>query len=278
MSNRKPSLVGVIGHPVGHSKSPIIHGYWLQHHDVNGHYIPMEVTRSNFAEVIGILPKMGFRGVNVTIPHKEDALRHHDFITDQAVLIGAVNTLTFGPDGRIHADNTDSYGFLRNLKEQIPDWKADSGPALVIGAGGGARAAIYSLINEGAPAVHVVNRSKGRAEELRRVFGNRVSVERKSDVPDLLREVSLVANATPLGMKGMPRLNFPHRALRPGTVVTDLVYAPLETELLKQAAARKCRVADGLGMLLHQAAASFDAWYGIKPRINPTLRSLTLAG
>jgi len=278
MDNRKLSLVGVIGHPVGHSKSPIIHGYWLQHHDVKGHYIPIEVKRSDFANVIDILPKMGFRGVNVTIPYKEDALRHHDNITDQAVLIGAVNTLTFGPDGRVHADNTDSYGFLRNLRERVPDWRANAGPALVLGAGGAARAAIYSLVSEGAPAVHVVNRSKDRAEALRHVFGNRVSVERKSDVPDLLKEVSIVVNATSLGMKGMPHLPFPHNALRPETVVTDLVYTPIETELLRRAAIKGCKVADGLGMLLHQAAASFDAWYGIRPKINPTLRSLALAG
>ncbi len=278
MDNKKLSLVGVIGNPVRHSKSPIIHGYWLQHHDVNGYYIPLEVTRNNFAEVISTLPKMGFRGVNVTIPHKEDALRHHDHITDQAVLIGAVNTLTFGPDNKVYADNTDGYGFLRNLRDRVPDWRADAGPALVLGAGGAARAAIFALVSEGAPAVHIVNRSRDRAEALRRVFGNRVAVEKSSDIPDLLKEVSIVVNATSLGMKGMPQLSFPYNALRPGTVVTDLVYTPLETELLQQATARGCKIADGLGMLLHQAAASFDAWYGIKPRINPTLRSLALAG
>ena len=278
MDNKKLSLVGVIGNPVRHSKSPIIHGYWLQHHDVNGYYIPLEVTRNNFAEVISTLPKMGFRGVNVTIPHKEDALRHHDHITDQAVLIGAVNTLTFGPDSKVYADNTDGYGFLRNLRDRVPDWRADVGPALVLGAGGAARAAIFALVSEGAPAVHIVNRSRDRAEALRRVFGNRVAVEKNSEIPDLLKEVSIVVNATSLGMKGMPRLSFPYNALRPGTVVTDLVYTPLETELLQQATARGCKIADGLGMLLHQAAASFDAWYGIKPKINPTLRSLALAG
>ncbi len=278
MDNSKLSLVGVIGHPIEHSKSPIIHGYWLQHHDVNGYYIPMDVKRNDFSQVIETLPKMGFRGVNVTIPHKEDALRHHDHITDQAVLIGAVNTLTFGSDGKVFADNTDGYGFLRNLKERVPEWEADSGPALVLGAGGAARAAIYALVTEGVTGVHIVNRSRDRAESLRRVFGNRVTVERRSEIPDLLKEVSIVVNATSLGMKGMPPLQFPFRSLRPGTVVTDLVYSPLETELLKMAAKRGCKVVDGLGMLLHQAAASFDTWYGIRPRINPTLRSLALAG
>ena len=278
MDRKKPSLVGVIGHPVGHSKSPIIHGYWIQHHDVNSHYIPLDVTRNDFSEVIGILPKMGFRGVNVTIPHKEDAIRQHDRITDQAVLIGAVNTLIFSPDGTVQADNTDSYGFLRNLREQIPDWQADSGPALVLGAGGAARAAIYSLISEGVPEVYVVNRSKDRAKALRHDFGNRVSVENESEIPDILKEVALVVNATSLGMEGMPKLEFPYDALRPDISVADLVYTPLETELLKQATIKGCPVANGLGMLLHQAAASFDAWFGIRPNINATLRSLALAG
>ena len=278
MDSKRPSLVGVIGFPVGHSKSPIIHGYWLQHHDVNGYYVPMEVNRNDFANVIATLPKMGFRGVNITIPHKEDALRLHDHITDQAVLIGAVNTLTFGPDGKVFADNTDGYGFMRNLRERVPDWTPDEGPALVLGAGGAARAAIHSLVSEGTPAVYVVNRSRDRAKSLRAVFGKRVSVERRKEIPDLLKEVAIVVNATSLGMKGMPPLEFPYQDLEPGTVVTDLVYTPLETELLQQAAAKGCRVVDGLGMLLHQAAASFDAWYGIRPRINPTLRSLALAG
>ena len=278
MDSKSPSLVGVIGFPVGHTKSPIIHGYWLQHHDVNGYYVPMEVNRNDFANVIATLPKMGFRGVNITIPHKEDALRLHDHITDQAVLIGAVNTLTFGPDGKIFADNTDGYGFMRNLRERVPDWAPDEGPALVLGAGGAARAAIHSLVSGGTPAIYVVNRSRDRAKSLRAVFGKRVSVERRKEIPDLLKEVAIVVNATALGMKGMPPLEFPYKDLVPGTVVTDLVYTPLETELLQQAAAKGCRVVDGLGMLLHQAAASFDAWYGIKPRINPTLRSLALAG
>ncbi len=278
MDTRKLTLAGVIGNPIAHSKSPVIHGYWLRHYGINAYYVPIEVASEDLFEVIQTLPKMKFRGVNITIPYKEDALRHYHHITDQAVLIGAVNTLTFSPDHQIYADNTDGHGFLQNLKERIPDWKASNGSALVLGAGGAAKAAIYALILDGAPKVYVSNRSSDRAEALRRVFGNRVVVVRQLDIPELLGEVATVANATSLGMKGMPRLNFPYEKLRPDTVVTDLVYSPLETELLKQAAGRGCRTVDGLGMLLHQAAASFDSWYGIRPAINSTVRSLALAG
>ena len=272
------TLAGVIGYPIGHSKSPMIHGYWLHKYGISGHYVPLNVRPTDFRTVIRTLGLMGFRGVNITVPHKEAAIQYSDKISDNAAMIRAANTLAFRPDGLIHADNSDGYGFCQNILETVPDWRAGDGPALVIGAGGAARAVIHSLLSEGVPEIYLVNRTIERAGLLRRDFGNRVKIFQMSRTGDLAGHVNTVVNASSLGMVGMPTLKFPPRKLRKGTVVCDIVYAPRETEFLKMAEQEGCRIVGGLGMLLHQAAYSFNFWFGILPEITPRLRAMVEDG
>ena len=272
----KLTLVGVIGNPISHSKSPVIHNYWLSRHNVNSYYVPLEVSDQNFLDVLRVLPKMGFRGVNITIPHKEIVLQHSDSVSDQAALIGAANTISFRPDGKIYALNTDGYGFLQNMKQNLPSWDAKQGPALVIGAGGAARAVIHSLISNHTPVIYVLNRTLDRAEILRSELGNRVKVVDRIYAFKVLGEISTLVNTSALGMIGKPELIFPVKSLRKETVVCDLVYTPLKTRFLRDAEAHGCRTVDGLGMLLHQAAASFDFWYGVRPEVDEKVRNLVL--
>ena len=272
----KVTLVGVIGYPVSHSKSPLIHNYWLSHYSVNAYYVPLEVSERDLASVLEIMPKMGFRGANITIPHKEIVVQHAANVSDQAALIGAANTITFRPDGTIYAVNTDGYGFIQNMKHYLPTWDPKDGPALVIGAGGAARAVVFSLISNHAPVVYVLNRTLDRAENLRAELGNRVKVVDRISAFKILPEISTLVNATALGMTGKPDLVFPVRSLSRETVVCDLVYTPLRTRFLQEAEAHGCRTVDGLGMLLHQAAAAFDFWYGVLPAVDEKLRNLVL--
>ena len=176
MSAHKIPLAGVIGAPVAHSRSPILHGHWLKTYGIEGYYIPMEVSSADLEEVLRAMPRMGFVGVNVTIPHKELVMNIADLVTDRATLIGAANTLIFRKDGKIHADNTDGYGFIENLKAGAPDWNPAAGPATVIGAGGAARAVIVALLDAGVPEILLTNRTRARAEKLQMDFGNRVKV------------------------------------------------------------------------------------------------------
>ncbi|NDR57536.1 shikimate dehydrogenase [Aliiruegeria sabulilitoris] len=275
MTARIP-LAGVIGSPVAHSLSPRLHGYWLKTYGLAGHYIPMDIAQSDLAEVLQMLPRMGFVGVNVTIPHKETALSLANLVTDRAALIGAANTLIFHEDGRIHADNTDGYGFLANLRQNAPGWDAQSGPAAVFGAGGAARAIVTALIDAGAPSIRLTNRTRGRAEALRSEFGPKIEVHDWVHAGPMLAGAATVVNTTSLGMVGKPDFRVSLDALDPAATVNDLVYAPLETPFLKQAAERGCRVVDGLGMLLHQAAPGFERWFGLRPEITEELRQAVL--
>ena len=274
--SRKPTLAGVLGYPVGHSKSPAIHNHWLRKYGIPGYYTPLEVAHADFGDVLRTLPKMGFRGVNITVPHKETALQYSDNISDQAVLIGAVNTLTFRPDGKLYGDNTDSFGFLEGIRRSVPGWSAGNGPALVFGAGGAARAVIYGLLSEGTPAVHIVNRTKERANLLRTEFGNKVKVADAPDVGDLLGQMNTVVNSSVLGMHGKPELKIPVEKQNPETVVIDLVYAPIETRFLRDSAAQGCKTVSGIEMLLYQAAAAFHLWFGIMPEVDSEVKDLVL--
>lgn len=270
-------LAGVIGYPVGHSRSPRIHRYWLKRYRVHGEYIALEVKRIDFRDVLRVLPKMGFRGVNVTIPHKEAALQHSDTVSDTANLIGAVNSLTFGANGAIYGDNTDSFGFIENMRDTVPEWSAATGPCLVIGAGGAARAVIQGLLTAGAPRIHVYNRTRERAELLRSDFGARVEVVLKSEIDDLLPSMATLVNTSAMGMYGKPEPDLPLQGLDPSTVVSDIVYTPLRTQFMADAETRGCRVVDGLGMLLHQASASFDSWFGVRPEVDQAARDVALS-
>ena len=270
-------LAGVIGSPVAHSRSPRLHGYWLKTYGIQGHYIPMDVGQADLPQVLAALPKAGFVGCNVTIPHKEAVLALADTVTDRAALIGAANTLVFRRDGRLWADNTDGYGFIANLRQHAPRWQPASGPAAVIGAGGAARAVIASLLEVGAPEIRLANRTKARAEALRLEFGAKVVVHDWVQAGNMLEDALTVVNTTSLGMVGKPEFRVPLDALSPRAVVTDLVYAPLKTRLLIEAKAAGCTVVDGLGMLLHQAVPGFERWFGHKPEVDQATRDAVLA-
>lgn len=276
MTGRRIPLAGVIGSPVAHSKSPRLHGYWLRRYNISGHYIPMDVAQRDLETVIRTLPLAGFVGVNITIPHKESVMGFADQITDRATLIGACNTLIFRRDGKIHADNTDGYGFIENLRSGAPGWDPSAGAALVLGAGGAARAVVAALIDAGAPRILLSNRTRSRAERLREDFGQRIQVTDWVQAGNAIEEASLVVNTTSLGMTGNSELRVPLDGLRRGMVVTDLVYAPLRTRLLKEAESAGCTVVDGLGMLLHQAVPGFERWFGQRPEVDSATRDAVL--
>lgn len=276
MTETRIPLAGVIGSPVAHSKSPQLHRHWLNTHGIVGHYIPMDVSRDNLERVIRTLPKMGFVGVNITIPHKETVMALADQVTDRATLIGAANTLIFRADGKIHADNTDGYGFIENLRSGVPDWDPKAGPAVVLGAGGSSRAVVASLLDAGVEEIMITNRTRVRADKLREDFGHKLTVIDWVQAGNILEDAALVVNTTPLGMVGKPELRVPLDGLRKDAVVTDLVYAPLKTRLLQTAGEMGCRTVDGLGMLLHQAVPGFERWFGPRPEVDVATRAAAL--
>ncbi|MGR3702247.1 MAG: shikimate dehydrogenase [Paracoccaceae bacterium] len=269
-------LAGVIGSPVAHSKSPVLHGHWLKTFGIPGFYIPMDVAAENLADVLRALPKAGFVGVNVTVPHKVAVLDIADLVTDRATLIGAANTLIFRKDGKIHADNTDGYGFIENLRQNAPHWNPAAGPAAVLGAGGAARAVIASLLDVGVPEIMISNRTRIRAESLQHDFGHRLRVVDWVQAGNMLEDAATVVNTTSLGMVGKPELRVPLDGLQKGALVTDLVYAPLQTRLLRVAHDMGCVTVDGLGMLLHQAVPGFERWFGQRPVVDAATRAAVL--
>ena len=274
---RAVPLAGVIGWPVAHSRSPALHRHWLDRYALPGHYVPLPVRAEDLHAVLRALPRAGFVGANVTIPHKEAVLALADVVTDRAALIGAANTLIFRDDGKIHADNTDGFGFLCNLRNGAPSWVPGLGPAALIGAGGAARAVVASLLEAGVPELRIANRTRIRAEQLRSEFGARIVVYDWAQAGNMLDGVATAVNATSLGMTGKAELRVPLDALAPGTVVTDLVYSPLRTPFLVEAEARGCITVDGLGMLLHQAAPGFERWFGQRPDVDEETRKAVLA-
>jgi shikimate dehydrogenase len=276
MSHDRIPLAGVIGSPVAHSRSPALHGHWLKRYGISGFYVPIDVATDDLETVLRSMPKMGFVGANVTIPHKEKVMKIADLVTDRAAVMGAANTLIFRADGRIHADNTDGYGFIENLRQGAPGWDAGSGPATVIGAGGAARAVIASLIDVGATEIRLTNRTRARSDALRQEFGTKVQVYDWVQAGNAIEGASTVINASSLGMVGKPEFRVPLDALSRDAVVTDLVYAPLETAFLRQAAEIGCRTVDGLGMLLYQAAPAFERWFGVRPEVDEAARAAVL--
>jgi len=269
-------LAGVIGHPIAHSRSPQLHGHWLARYGIKGHYVPMDVAPDDLPQALAVLPKLGFVGVNVTIPHKEAVLKLAHIVTDRAALIGAANTLMFREDGKIYADNTDGVGFMANLQHLAPTWQASHGPAALFGAGGAARAVIAALIEAGIPQIRIANRTRLRAEALQVDFGARVVVYDWLRAGDMLQGAALVINATSLGMTGKPDLRLPLDQLEAGSVATDLVYTPLMTPFLIEAQSRGAQIVDGLGMLLHQGAPGFERWFGRRPQVDDATRAAVL--
>ncbi|MGK7869264.1 shikimate dehydrogenase [Falsiroseomonas sp. E2-1-a20] len=273
MLSGKALKAGVLGWPVAHSRSPRLHGFWLDRHGIDGAYLPLPVRPEHFAEAVRALSRLGFAGVNVTIPHKEAAYALCDAVDAVGQRAGSVNTLFFRTDGRIEGTSTDGYGFLESIREQAPGWRASDGPAVILGAGGAVRSVAAALLDAGCPKLVLVNRTVARAEALARDLGGAVAV---SDQP-LLRDAALLVNGTSMGMQGEPPLEIDLAPLADrgplGAVVADMVYVPLETPLLAQARALGLRAVDGLGMLLHQARPGFTEWFGVAPRVDAELRA-----
>jgi len=273
----KIPLAGVIGSPVAHSRSPALHRHWLESLGLRGYYIPMDVAHENLEEALRVLPKMGFVGCNITIPHKVSALNLADSVSDRAALIGSANTLIFRDEGQIFADNTDGYGFIANLRAGAPDWDAQDGPVAIFGAGGACRAVLASLIEAGCTDIRLANRSRPRAEALRTEFGPKITVFDWVLAGSMIEGAALVVNTTSLGMVGKSEFKVPLDGLSADTVVTDIVYTPLETELLRQARAKGCQTVDGLGMLIHQGAPGFERWFGQRPPVTDATRAAVMA-
>ena len=276
MTEHKIPLAGVIGSPIAHSKSPQIHMHWLKTLGIQGHYIPMDVSTDDLESVLRTLPKAGFVGVNITVPHKEKVLEIADQITDRATLIGAANTLIFRKDGKIHADNTDGVGFIQNLRQNAPNWDPKAGPAAILGAGGAARAVISALLEVGVPEIMIANRTRVRAEALKTEFGKRLVVVDWVQAGNMMEDAKTVINTTSLGMMGKPPLRVPLDGLKKDALVNDLVYAPLKTRLLAEAEKMGCQTVDGLGMLLHQAVPAFERWFGVRPEVDSATRAAAL--
>lgn len=272
----KAKLAGVMGHPVGHSKSPRLHGFWLEKYGIDGTYVPLCVHPVDFEQAVKGLAALGFQGCNVTVPHKENALRLADIASERAKKIGAANTLIVQEDGRIFADNTDGYGFFENLIQGAPSWDPTAGPALVLGAGGAARAIIVALIEAGVPEIILTNRTCARAEQLATELTGSIRVVSWEDRDNCLRNINLLVNTTTLGMTGQDPLEMDLTDLPQTALVNDIVYAPLMTDLLKQAKDKGCPIVDGLGMLLHQARPGFKAWFGSDPVVDSDLRAFVL--
>lgn len=265
-----------MGWPVSHSRSPRLHGYWLRRYGVDGAYIPLPVRPADFATALLALPKLGFVGANVTVPHKEAALATVDRANAEARRIGAVNTVIVAADGALEGRNTDGFGFVENLRGSIQDWQAAAGPAVIIGAGGAARAIAVALLDAGAPLLRLVNRTADRAERLAADINGSAHVYDWADRTRALADAALLVNTTTLGMTGEPPLELDLEGLPTAAVVNDVVYSPLDTPLLAAARARGNRAVDGLGMLLHQARPGFAAWFGVEPEVTPELRRFVL--
>jgi len=267
----------VIGYPIGHSRSPLIHGYWLKKAGLEGSYAPVEVSPADLPSFIAALKdgSSGFAGGNVTIPHKEALLDLVDDVDDIAQQIGAANTLWL-ENGRLMATNTDSYGFTANLDANAPGWD-NAKTAVVFGAGGASRAVIHALLSRGFELVHIVNRTEARARSLAAVFGPRVVAHGSEQLQDLIRGADLFVNTTSLGMGGteVPEIDFTVMADK--ALITDIVYIPLETPILTMAKRQGLSTVDGLGMLLHQAVPGFAKWFGVTPEVTPELRQLIIA-
>ena len=262
----------VCGHPISHSRSPKIHGYWLRHYGIQGSYAAIDVPPDAFADFIGALRAGSHVGGNVTLPHKEAAFRLADRPDQVAEEIGAANTLWVA-DGLVHASNTDAYGFAANLDDRAPGW--DRGRiAVVLGAGGASRAVILALKARGFAEIRVVNRTVSRARELADRFGAAVSAHPTSACRELCADADFLVNTTSLGMSGKNSRPADPAWLPPRAIVTDIVYVPLETPLLGAARLSGLKTVDGLGMLLHQAVPGFERWFGTRPEVTDELRTM----
>jgi shikimate dehydrogenase len=267
-------LAGVMGWPVTHSRSPMMHNYWFTKHGLAGTYVPLAIRPENLTAALRGLPPLGFAGVNVTIPHKQEAMKIIDEVDALARSIGAVSCIVVRPDGSLAGTNNDCYGFIHAVKQEQPGWRADAGPIVVIGAGGGSRAVCYGLAREGAREIRLVNRTLDRAREIEREFGAPIKALRWEDRHDALEGAAMVVNTTSQGMVGNPALEIRLDKLPKSALAADIIYIPLETPFLAAARARGNRTINGLGMLLNQGRPAWKAWFGIEPEVTAELRAM----
>lgn len=278
MAHEQPyRLAGVMGWPVAHSRSPILHKHWIAEHGLRGAYVLLPVKPEKIEQALRALPVLGFAGCNLTIPHKVAAMSIVDHLEPLAQRIGAANTVVVGADGSLTGRNTDAFGFIQSLRDAQATWRADAGPACVIGAGGAARAVIAGLLDEGATEIRLCNRSDGKAVDMAQEFGPLVHAVPWTERHAALEGVALLVNTTNQGMHGQAALDLRLDALPATALVSDIVYVPMETPLLQEAKARGNATVNGLGMLLNQARPAFEAWFGPRPDISPALLDKVLA-
>lgn len=267
-------LAGVMGWPVMHSRSPKLHNYWLARHGLIGAYVPLAIKEAGLEKALRALPALGFAGCNLTIPHKEQAMKIVDHLDPVVKRIGAMNCVIVGADGSLSGTNNDGFGYIASIREAKPDWRADAGPVTVLGAGGAARAVLVSLIDEGAKDIRLTNRTAARADDLAKEFGGPIKTIAWNDRHDALQGAAMVINTTSQGMVGQPDLDLKLDLLPQTALVSDIVYIPLETPLLSAARQRGNTTVNGLGMLLHQARPAFNAWFGVMPEVTSELRKM----
>jgi shikimate dehydrogenase len=274
-------LAGVMGWPVMHSRSPLMHNHWFEKHQLKGRYVPLAIAPEGLAAALRALPALGFAGCNVTIPHKQQVLTLVDEVHESARAMGAISCVTVRPDGSVAGSNNDAFGFIRNLRHQQPTWRPEAGPAVVIGAGGGARAVCYGLLKEGVREIRLLNRTLGRAQEVARELtqaaGPGITAWDWTERHRALESAALLVNATSQGMVGQAALELNLERLPRAAIVADIVYIPLATPLLAAARARGHATVDGLGMLLQQGPLAWKAWFGIEPEVTTELRALVEA-
>lgn len=266
-------LAGVMGWPIAQSRSPMLHNYWFKQHNLAGSYVPLAVKPDDIHAALRALPALGFSGVNLTIPHKQTSMEDMAEIDAVGRGIGAINLVVVRPDGSLFGTNTDAYGCIANIRQMQPDWRADAGPVVVIGAGGASRTAIWALADQGVREIRIVNRTHQRALNVAKDLGP-FKVYRWEERNDVLDGAALLVNATNQGMIGQPPLDLKLDKLPKAAFVYDIVYNPIETPLIAAARARGHRVIPGLGMLLNQAPPAWKAWFGIEPQVTPELRRL----
>ncbi len=277
MSSQPFGLAGIMGWPVAHSRSPIIHNHWIKKYGLNGAYVQLPVVPGKLAQAVPGLAALGFKGCNITIPHKVEALQLVDEVDVMAKRMGAMNTIVVQADGSLKGFNNDGFGYIQSLIDAQPDWRADAGPITVLGAGGAARAVVLSLADRGAKEIRLLNRTLDKAEALAKEFGSPVKALPWEDRHAALADVALLVNTTSQGMHGQPDLDLKLDALPKHALVSDVIYVPLETPLLLAARQRGNPTVNGLGMLLNQARPAFHAWFGVMPEITDELKQALIA-
>jgi shikimate dehydrogenase len=265
-------LAAVMGWPISQSRSPMLHNYWFEQHGLAGTYVPLAIRPENLGAALRALPALTFAGCNLTIPHKQEAMRIVDEVDITATKIGAISCVVVRPDGSLAGSNNDWFGFVHNILEFVPDWRADTGPVAVMGAGGGARAVIYGLMQRGARDIRLCNRTHARALNLAKDFGGPITVLPWEQRHDAIEGIAMLVNATSQGMIGQAALDLKLDKLPVSALVNDIIYIPRETPLIAAARARGNRTVTGLGMLLHQGIPAWQAWFGMTPTVTAELR------